>query len=590
MSRKIEFGKNLRIYAGYLKNHKGLAAGLILAVLISEIASLFEKLAFKLVVDSGNNWVADVITKASFVSSLTMALTIFVVVIIVRVFGRWAFVSCINRLDTALIVDLKESLFNHVLGLSYHFHTSHRTGTLISKITRGGRAMEKMTDVLAFNVATMVVQLIVSVSSIIYFSIEPAIVILIVFVLFVSHSLVLQKYQQRANISAIAAEDYEKGQISDIFTNIDSIKYFGKEHKVIQRFKKMIKTTGSKMLHYWDYHRLSDAGHALILGVGTIALLYFPLRGFLDGEITIGTVVFMYTIFGGIVHDMYGFVHGIRNFYDVMADFQSIFSYFKIENEVKDLPGAKKLTIREGSVEFRDVTFAYHGAPLLKNFNFTIKPGEKVALVGPSGSGKSTLIKLLYRLYDVNHGGIFVDGKNILDFKQQSLREELSVVPQECVLFDDTLFNNVRFSRPSASPAIVARALRFSQLDKVVATLPNRERTIVGERGVRLSGGEKQRVSIARAILADKKILVLDEATSALDSQTENDIQKDLKRLMKGRTAIIIAHRLSTIMQADKIVVLNKGKIVQMGRHSQLIKQKGMYKTLWNLQKGGYIR
>ncbi|MBU1104215.1 MAG: ATP-binding cassette domain-containing protein, partial [Nanoarchaeota archaeon] len=216
-------------------------------------------------------------------------------------------------------------------------------------------------------------------------------------------------------------------------------------------------------------------------------------------------------------------------------------------------------------------------------------PGERVALVGYSGSGKTTLVKLLYRLYDVDKGKIFIDGKNIKEFKQESLRGELSIVPQECILFDDTIYNNILFSKPSATREEVFKAIKFSQLDKFIRGLPKKEKTIVGERGVKLSGGEKQRVSIARAILADKKILLLDEATSSLDSKTEWEIQSALKKLMQGRTSIIIAHRLSTIMHADKIVVMEKGKVVQLGKHRDLIDEHGVYKELWNLQKGGYI-
>jgi ATP-binding cassette subfamily B protein len=214
---------------------------------------------------------------------------------------------------------------------------------------------------------------------------------------------------------------------------------------------------------------------------------------------------------------------------------------------------------------------------------------HKVALVGPSGAGKTTLIRLLYRLYDLESGTISIDGADITRVTQSSLRDSLSMVPQECILFDDTLYNNIAFSNPRASRQAVFEAMRFAQLDKFIEGLPLREKTIVGERGVKLSGGEKQRVSIARALLADKRILVLDEATSSLDSETEHEIQKGLMGLMKVRTSLVIAHRLSTIMTADTIVVLDKGRAVQSGTHRQLIRKPGLYKRLWNLQKGGYI-
>ena len=311
---------------------------------------------------------------------------------------------------------------------------------------------------------------------------------------------------------------------------------------------------------------------------------------FLNYEMSLGTIVFIYTAYGSLVGNMFGFVWGMRGFSRAMADFEYLFEYGKSKNEIKDKPGAKNLNIEKGEIEFKDVSFKYGKRNLFDGFNLKIKPNQKVAFVGHSGCGKTTLIKLLYRFYDLNYGEIKIDGESIGDFKQESLRSEMSIVPQEAILFDDTIYNNVSFSNPKASQRAVMQAMKFAQLDKIVNEFPKKEKTIVGERGIKLSGGEKQRVSIARAILANKKILVLDEATSSLDSQTEHEIQQDFERLMKGRTNIIIAHRLSTIMNADKIVVLDKGKIVQMGTHRQLINQQGRYKQLWNLQKGGYIR
>jgi ATP-binding cassette subfamily B protein len=248
------------------------------------------------------------------------------------------------------------------------------------------------------------------------------------------------------------------------------------------------------------------------------------------------------------------------------------------------------MDITDGEVEFKDVSFNYGKRKIFENFNLKIPKNSKIALVGHSGSGKTTLIKLLYRFYDINSGQILIDEKDIRDFKQDSLRSEMSIVPQECILFDDTIYKNILFSNPSASREEVMQAIKFAQLDKVIERFTKKEDTIVGERGIKLSGGEKQRVSIARAILANKRILILDEATSALDSETEFEIQKDLEKLMKGRTSIIIAHRLSTIMNADKIIVLKGGEIVQQGKHSQLISQPGEYKKFWNLQKGRYLK
>jgi ATP-binding cassette subfamily B protein len=328
----------------------------------------------------------------------------------------------------------------------------------------------------------------------------------------------------------------------------------------------------------------------MILAVGTALLIYFPIISFMKGEISLGTVAFIYAAFVSLQGPLFGFVHGMREFYRAMADFQDLFEYGKIESKIKDKSGAKELKIERGEIVFDNISFNYDKRKIFKEFKLKIPQNKKVALVGHSGSGKTTLVKLLYRFYDLNSGRILIDGKDITGFKQESVRSEMAIVPQECVLFDDTIYNNVAFSDPGATRKEVMQAIKFAQLDKIIALFPCKENTIVGERGVKLSGGEKQRVSIARAILADKKILVLDEATSSLDSETEFEIKKDLEILMEGRTSVIIAHRLSTIMKADIIVVLKKGEIVQMGNHETLISQPGEYSKLWNLQRGGYIR
>jgi ATP-binding cassette subfamily B protein len=373
-------------------------------------------------------------------------------------------------------------------------------------------------------------------------------------------------------------------------TNIDSIKYFGKEDIIKKRFSKVSKKTRDASIEFWDWFKRLELGQGLILGLGFFLLIAFPIMGFLEGEITLGSVAFVYSIYGNLTFILFRFVHGIRQYYKAMIDFEDLFQYGKEINDIKDKPKAKDLKVREGKIEFKNIDFRYHKRKLFKNFDLRVRPNQKIALVGHSGCGKTTLVKLLYRLYDVEKGQILIDNRDIRDFKQESLREELSIVPQEAVLFDDTIYNNIAFSNPKASRREIMAAMKFAQLDKVVKGFPNKENTIVGERGVKLSGGEKQRVSIARAILADKKVLVLDEATSSLDSETEHEIQKDLRRLMQGRTSIIIAHRLSTIMHADKIIVMEKGKIVQTGKHKNLIKRAGPYKKLWNLQKGGYIK
>ena len=588
--RKIDFKYNFKIYFNLLKRYKFLFLGTLLVILIVESTYLVDKLLFKILVDRGTEFVNETLELSGFIEILLMIVVVFGFILVVRSVGNLLKIHLVNRLDSGIMYDLGRMFFNHLIQLSYKFHTSSKTGSLISRLIRGTRGVERMTDLLVFNLSPLIFQLIIVTGSLFYFSIEPAIVVLCTVVLFIGYSLFINHIQQGANLRVNEREDIEKANVSDVFTNIDSIKYFGKESKIRNRYARLSKKTKNARLRHWNYYRWLDFGHTLIIGVGTLLLMYFPIVQFLEGELTLGTLVFIFTVYGNLMGPLFSFVWGVRNFYGSMADFEDLFQYGKVENDIKDKKNARELKVKQGTIEFRNVSFKYKKRKIFSNFNLKINKNKKVAFVGSSGSGKTTLVKLLYRLYDVDEGEILIDGKNIKNFEQESLRGELSIVPQECVLFDDTIYTNILFSNPQASREDVLKAMKFAQLDKVVKEFPSGDKTIVGERGVKLSGGEKQRVSIARAILADKKILVLDEATSALDSETEHEIQKDLERLMKGRTSIIIAHRLSTIMKADAIVVLDKGRIVQIGKHNKLIREKGVYKRLWNLQKGGYIK
>ena len=587
---KIDFKYNLSVYWDFLKKYKLIIFILLFLVLLNQGKQIFDKYLFKIVVDNGTEFTAGTLAKTAFINILLVVGGVFLLVIFLNSILNWFQFHLLHRLEVNLIRDLRKKFFNHIISLDHEFHTTHKTGSLISRLMRGSGAIERMTDVIIFNIAPPILQTMIAFFAIMYFDFIPAFVILITLVTFILFSLYIQKKQEASKIIANKAEDREKGITADLFTNIDSIKYFGKEGSIKKKYLKLIENTKKKVFKNWQYYRWMSSGQSLIIGLGTFFVVYFPLMKFLNNELTLGTLVFIYSVYGSLIGAMFGFVYGIRMYYRSMADFQELFFYGKIQKEILDKPGAKNLKIRKGEIEFSNMDFNYGKRKIFKDFNLKISADKKFAFVGHSGCGKSTLIKLLYRLYEVNRGQILIDNKDIKDVKQESLRNEMSMVPQECILFDDTIYNNVAFSNPKASRREIIEALKFAQLDKLVKELPNKEKTIVGERGVKLSGGEKQRVSIARAILADKKILVLDEATSSLDSQTEHEIQRDLEKLMQGRTSIIIAHRLSTIMHADKIIVMKKGKIVQIGKHNDLIKQEGEYKHLWNLQKGGYIK
>lgn len=587
---KINLWENFSTYLKFLKKYKLAIFFIAFISLILEAGNIVDKFLFKIIIDKGTELIEGAVLRSSFLQILLIVFIVYVGVSVISVISRWSMVGLLNRTVVKLIYDLKTKFFNHLVHLSYNFHTTHKTGSLISRMTRGARAIERMTDIIVFHISPLLLQIIIIGGSLLYFNWVSAVVVLVTAVTFVLYSLLLMNVQRKARTIENIVEDREKGNMGDVFTNIDSIKYFGKEGYIKSKYAKLAQQTKEAQLRAWDYWRWVDSGQALILSGGLFFLLLFPVLDFLDQEITLGTLVFIFTVYGNLVGPMFMFVYGARGFYESLVDFDALFEYDKTENEIKDKPGAKKFKIKRGEIEFKNVWFKYKRKQLFKNFNLKINKSQKVALVGYSGCGKSTLVKLLYRFYDVNSGEILIDGKNIKNFKQEFLRSELSIVPQECMLFDDTIYNNVAFSSPGASRADVMKAIELAQLTDVINNFPQRENTIVGERGVRLSGGEKQRVSLARAILADKKIIILDEATSSLDSKTESTIQEALAKLIENKTSIIIAHRLSTIMGADKIVVMERGRIVQIGSHVELVKERGVYQKLWNMQRGGYIK
>jgi ATP-binding cassette, subfamily B, heavy metal transporter len=589
-SEKIDYKYNFSVYWSFLREHKGIFFLVLFVGLVSEALNLVNSFLFKGVVDNGTNFSSGILSREGFISVLLILASIWFFSVIFKATLSWTKIHLLNRLETNLVAKMKRRFFNHLVTLSHSFHTSNKTGSLISRLTRGAGAMERLTDVFAFSMAPMIFSFVVVTTSIALFSWKTSLVIVGIVFSFITFSLFFQEKQKYYRLIANDAEDREKANIADIFTNIDSIKYYGKEKNIIKRFFKLSRITQNSYLKAWDFWRWIDTGQGVILAIGTFLLVYLPLMDFLNGKVTLGTVVFIYTVYGNLFWPLFSFIHGIRDYYRSMADFDALFGYGKIGPEVKDFPQAKEIKITNGKVEFDNVNFGYGKRKIFKNLNLKIPEGKKVAFVGHSGCGKTTLIKLLYRMYDVESGNIKIDDQDIRNVKQESLRSEMSIVPQEAILFDDTIYNNIKFSHPSATKKQVMNAIKFAQLDKIIKQFTKKEKTIVGERGVKLSGGEKQRVSIARAILANKKILVLDEATSALDSETEAEIQKDLKKLMKGRTSLIVAHRLSTIMHADIIVVMKNGRIIQRGDHRELITEGGEYQRLWDLQKGGYIK
>lgn len=586
---KLNFRENFAYYITYLKPYWFLIGILVLLSVVVEVAGILDKFIFKFFIDNVEALIIGDMLRTDFVSATIVLLAIFFVVIIIHATTTWFALYINNRIQGRVMTDVKRDFFTHVLNLSFDFHTTHNAGRLISRLTRGATAAEDITDSLAWSIFPLAIQFLLVTGSLLYVHWLLLVIVLVIILAYAAYSLFLERIQIPARLKNNEVEDAERSFVADSFTNVETVKYFGKEKAMQKKFAEKIQDTYTWFIIKWDYFNWFQAGQTFIVSIGTLLLIAASAWLYLEGAITLGDIVFAQSVFASFIAPLYRFTWYIRRIMQAFSDFESLMRYRRIKQTVIDKARARVLKVSRGTIDFDTISFTYHGEAFIHALNLKIRSGEKVAFVGHSGSGKSTMVKLLYRLYDVDKGTIRIDGQDISEIQQASLRDALSIVPQEGILFDDTLYNNISFVAPTAARKDVLKAIRAAQLDDVIARLPNKEQTIVGERGIRLSGGERQRVAIARGLLAHKRILILDEATSALDSQTEMRIQEALRELLKGKTAIIIAHRLSTIMNADRIIVFDRGTIVQQGTHDELIAQKGPYKKLWNLQKGGYI-
>ena len=562
---------------------------MLLLIAIYEASLVVERWFISLVAESVASYTAGIVTEDALVNALIWVAIAFSIAAIIAACSRLIKNNLLSELELRMVVDLKRTFFSHILRLSHRFHSSHKSGTLIARLSRGSSALENMMDIIAFNFAPLILQAGFTISILFALNSSFALALSTTIVVFIGYSWFIVQIQKTRREKSNERDDEEKATVADTFTNSETIKYFGKESFALNRYFHKVDASRKARWHEWVTYGYIDFGHIIILSAGLVALIWLSIKGVLAGTASVGELTFVYTAYLGLTGPMNSFVRGIREAARTSTDFASLIQYLENTNEITDLPDASPIIVQKSSIAFENVTFKYRQRDIITGFTLHVKPGEKIAFVGSSGAGKSTIVKLLYRFYDPQEGTISVDGRDIRTAPQEQYREQLAIVPQEGVLFDDTLYNNIAFSKTDATEKEITAAMRLAQLTVVIKRLPEGAQTVVGERGVKLSGGERQRVAIARAILANTKILVLDEATSSLDSETEHAIQQGLQALLKGKTAIIIAHRLSTIMHADRIIVLENGRIVQEGSHKELLKKPGRYKTLWKLQKGGYI-
>lgn len=380
-----------------------------------------------------------------------------------------------------------------------------------------------------------------------------------------------------------------QGARSDCFDNALTVKFFANE-RTENAF--MLKQRSQlprlyKRDFFLDRLRFVPTSVAWgVMDIVVLAMCFFAIR---DGSMTVSDAAFVVTAAGAITSAFARLNDLLRKYSETRARTEQAFSDLFVDVAVQDHDGAKKLIVKKACVQFDDVTFAYHSKDVLKHFSLDIAPGERVGVVGLSGAGKTTLVNLMLRAYDVKSGAIKIDGVDISDVTQESLRKNIALVPQETTLFNRTILDNIRYAKPTASRADVIKAAKKANIHEFIMGLANGYDTLVGNRGIKLSGGQRQRIAIARAILKDAPVLILDEATSALDSENEVLIQSALQKVMRGKTTIAIAHRLSTLRNMDRIIVMNKGKIVAVGTHTKLLREKGLYRKLWGMQTGGFF-
>jgi ATP-binding cassette subfamily B protein len=373
---------------------------------------------------------------------------------------------------------------------------------------------------------------------------------------------------------------------TDSLLNFETVKYFGNEGWEVRRYDDKLSTWGKVAVRNEQSISLLNFGQQLFVTLAVVILLWKTAAGVAAGTLSVGDIVLVSTLMLQLYVPLHFLGIIYREIRQAIADTERLVALFEREPEIKDAPGAHPVEIKSGEVRFESVSFSYNeDREILKNLSFTVPAGRTVAVVGASGAGKSTIARLLFRFYDVSAGRITVDGKDVRLIPQKSLREIIGIVPQDTVLFNDSLGYNISYGKTDASEDEIKRVTRLAQLSDLLELLPNGYATIVGERGLKLSGGEKQRVAIARALLKRPKLFIFDEATSSLDSNAEKEIQKALDEISAANTTLVIAHRLSTIVNADEIIVLDKGEIAERGSHSELLAKAGIYAKMWNLQQ-----
>ncbi|MEF7614915.1 ABC transporter ATP-binding protein/permease [Aquincola sp. MAHUQ-54] len=509
------------------------------------------------------------------------------------------------RLSTSLFTELRElvfakategttrsialQVFRHLHAMSLRFHLERQTGGMTRDIERGTKAVQSLFSYSLYSILPTLIEMVLVLALLgIKFDAWFAGITAAALVAYIGFTVAVTEWRTQFRRQLNELDSKAHSRAIDSLLNYETVKYFNNEEYEARRYDESLDRLRRAAVKSQRTLSLLNAGQQLIIALALIAMLWRATEGVVAGRMTLGDLVmvnaFMIQLY--VPLNFLGVIY--RELKQGLADLDKMFVLLEREREVADAPGARPLAVTQGRVRFENVSFAYEsgGRPILHDLSFEIPPGRTVAVVGPSGAGKSTLARLLYRFYDVPAGAgrITVDGQDIREVTQASLRAAIGIVPQDTVLFNDTVAYNIGYGRPSATPAEIEGAARSAHIHDFIAGTPQGYATMVGERGLKLSGGEKQRVAIARTLLKNPPILIFDEATSALDSANERAIQAELQSAARGKTALVIAHRLSTVVDAHEIVVLEHGRVAERGSHAALLAHGGVYARMWQLQ------
>jgi len=482
---------------------------------------------------------------------------------------------------------LAKKTFRHLHALSLRFHLERRTGGLSRVIERGVNGVDTIVRMAVLNSIPTAVELVMIAGLIAYyFGWIYVLVVFLTVALYVWFTFWASERRIAIRRDMNDSDTEAHSKAVDSLLNYETVKYFGNEELEARRFDASMARYEKAAVRTYTSLGVLNTGQAVIFTLGMGACMLLAARDVTNGVLTVGGFVMINAILMQLYLPLNFMGMVYREIKQGLIDIETMFALLHEPAEIVDRPGAKPLRVKNGTIKFDNVSFAYDAErPILKNISFEVPAGEMVAIVGPSGAGKSTISRILFRFYELSDGRVSIDGQDIADVTQASLRAAIGMVPQDTVLFNDTIEYNIRYGKPDASPAEVREAARLAKIDDFIMTLPLGYHSLVGERGLKLSGGEKQRVAIARTILKAPPILMLDEATSALDSHTEREIQDALERVARERTSLVIAHRLSTVVHADNIIVLDQGQIVEQGTHPDLLAKGGLYASLWARQR-----